>query len=46
MTTRIVPLGGSSVRNGRIYFPVSDHMVFPADAFGDREGLTRSKAGR
>ena len=37
MTIRTIPLGDSSVTNGRIYFPSTDHMFFPADSFGDRE---------
>lgn len=36
MRNRIVELTGPMIRNGRIYFPVSDIKFFPPDSHSDR----------
>lgn len=38
MSTRDVKLIDSSIRNGRVYFAISDADFFPADSIGDRAG--------
>lgn len=38
MTHRDIALIGSTIVNGRIYFPSTDVKFFPADSFGDRIG--------
>ena len=37
MAHREIELIGSSIRNGRIYFPSTDVKFFPPDSFADRE---------
>lgn len=38
MSQRDIPLIGSTIRNGRIYFLPTDVNFFPANAYGDRAG--------
>lgn len=38
MQVSTITLIGSSIRNGRIYFPMSDVKFFPTDSLSDREG--------
>ncbi len=36
MQFREITLNQSSIKNGRIYFPINDAKFFPADSLGDR----------
>ena len=38
MISTEIELIDSSIKNGRVYFPICDTPLFPKDSFGDRAG--------